>query len=134
MLVEGWPAVDKLRVPPALDWIGFDRYGVIDPSTDEQWLADLETVRAARTRADQKIVLVADTQWLPMYGSAGVKPEDMAWIISRYYQLAATDPDVIALIGYVWPGGLDGAEQLGARSLPKNALDLFKEIGAQIIR
>jgi hypothetical protein len=134
MLVEGWPAVDELRVPPALDWVGFDRYGVIDPATDEQWLADLETVRAARTRADQKIVIIADTQWLPLYGSAGVKPEDMAWIISRYYQLAATDPDVIALLGYTWPAGLDGVEQLGARSLPSNALDLFKEIGALIIR
>jgi len=38
------------------------------------------------------------------------------------------------LVGYVWPGGLDGADQLGARGLPTNALDLFKEIGAQIIR
>jgi hypothetical protein len=58
----------------------------------------------------------------------------MDWIISRYYQLAATDPDVIALVGYVWPGGLDGAEQLGGRGLPMNAQNVFREIGAQIIR
>ena len=132
--IEAYPVVTQIRVPETLDWIGFDRYDTADPAKDRAWLADLETVRAARTRTDQKIVIIASTQWLPYYQTdAGVLPEDMAAVAYSYYHIAVSDPDVIALVGYLWPGGLDDPRQLGARNLPENVQQALREIGRRII-
>lgn len=135
MTIEAYPVVNQIMVPQELDWVGFDRYDTVDPEHDETWLADLKTVRAARTRSDQKIVIVASTQWLPYYQTeAGVRPEDMEAVAYSYYRLAASEPDVIALLGYLWPGGLDDPAQLGARNLPDNVQQSLREIGEEIIR
>ena len=106
----------------------------LDPTKDSTWLSDLNMVRSARTRDDQKIVIVASTQWLPFYQTdAGVSPSDIGAVAYNYYKLASSDPDVIALIGYLWPGGLDDHEQLGARNLPNNVLLILEQIGQLVI-
>jgi hypothetical protein len=134
LVIEAHPVVNKMIVPQSLDWIGFDRYSTREPAQDEAWLKNLETIRAARTRSDQKIVIVASTQWFPHYQiEAGISPADMEAMIYSYYHIAASDPHVIALAGYMWPGGLDDPAQLGARSLPENVQQSFREIGKQII-
>lgn len=135
--IEAGQAVNQIMIPKQLDWIGFDRYATVDPEHDRKWLADLKAVRAARTRGDQKIVIVAETQWLPMYQTVGgVRPEDMARIAESYYRVAASDPEVVALIGYLWPAELGdqaGDGRLGARELPNNVKQTLRRIGKQII-
>lgn len=134
MSIEAWKAIDHIMVPKELDWIGFDRYDSVDPAHDQKWLADLKAVTSARTRHGQKIVIVASTQWLPYYQKdANVRPEDMGRIAESYYHVAESQPGVIALVGYLWPGGLDGPSQLGARDLPRNVQQILRKIGEQII-
>ncbi len=132
--IEAHPAVSQILVPDMLDWVGFDRYVPNDPVTDSVWHDSLEKVRGALSRSDQKIVIVAGMQWLPSYQSdAGISPEDMEAMIYSYYHIAASDPDVVALAGYIWPGGLDHPAQLGARNLPENVQKAIRAIGRKII-
>lgn len=131
--VEAYGTTRQTMAPPALDWVGFDRYGTADPATDAAWQADLAAVRAALTRPEQRILLVVETFWLPMYGRAGVQPEQIGILAENYYRFAAAQPDVIGLIGYLWPGGLDGKEQLGARNLPENVRETYRAIGEKIL-
>jgi len=134
MAVEAYPVLDRVMVPESLDWIGFDRYDSADPEHDWAYLADLATVSAARTRDGQRIVIVASTQWLPYYlTDAGIRPEDMGAVAWSYYRLAASHPEVVALIGYLWPGGLDDPEQLGARNLPDGVRQSLRVIGEKIV-
>ncbi len=135
MSIEAYPVVKQIMIPESLDWIGFDRYDSVDPKNDKAWLADLETVRKARTRKSQKIVIVASTQWLPFYlKDAGIHPKDMEKIAWSYYYVAKSQPDVIALVGYLWPGGLDDPKQLGARNLPDNVKKALRKMGREITK
>ncbi|ADI15573.1 hypothetical protein Trad_2465 [Truepera radiovictrix DSM 17093] len=133
MMVEAYSALDRMFVPEAIDWVGFDRYGTLDPARDRAWLADIAKVRAALSRKDQKLVLVAETFWLPAYGEMGYPPRSMGEVAYRYFAYATHHPDVIALIGYLWPGGLDAPDQLGARDLPTEVQQVYKRIGAATI-
>lgn len=132
--IEAYPVLDKFLVTDQLDWLGFDRYDSVDPYNDAEWLSDLNTVSNSRTNAEQKIVIVASTQWLPYYNDAGIKPEDMASIASSYFDVANSQEDVVAVIGYLWPSGLDAPEQLGARHLPNNVQKTLIEIGKLITK
>lgn len=132
LVVEAYTELAELRVPAQVDWLGFDRYGVADPEHDPEFLQDLETLKTKRTRADQKIFLVLEGQHWPEYNAYGFPPEAMGGIAMGYYQLAAHDPDIVGLLGYLWPGGLDGPPQLGTRDLPEAALDVHRQIGAAI--
>ncbi len=125
--------VGQIMVTDDLDWIGFDHYDSLDPEHDPEWLSDLDTVDAARTRVDQKIVIVASTQWLPYYLEANIKPEDMEQVVTSYHNVAKSYSGVIALIGYLWLGGLDHSEQLGARDLPLNVKESLINVGNSII-
>jgi hypothetical protein len=134
--IECWRVVNQVMVPTELDWISWDRYDVPDPESDQRWLADLKTVRAARTRPDQKIVIIANTHWKTYFKDAGVRPADMGAPAASSYRVAASDPDVVALIGYLWPGGIDPAHpgELGARDLPENVRQIYRQIGQRIIQ
>ncbi len=135
-VIEAWQVVNQIMIPAELDWVGWDRHDVADPEHDKRWLADLETVRAARTRPDQKIVIIANTHWKTYYKDAGARPADMGAVAASSYRIAASDPDVVALIGYLWPGGIDPAHpgQLGARDLPENVRQTYRQIGRQIVQ
>ena len=133
MVIEASQVVNQIMIPIELDWVGIDDYGIIDPEHDANWLAQLNKVSTARSRADQKIVIIANTQWLPYFKSdAGINPSDMEAIANSYHRLAVSYPDVVALVGYSWPGGLDDPKQLGARSLPANVQQSFRTIGLEI--
>ncbi|RMF73297.1 MAG: hypothetical protein D6738_09095 [Acidobacteria bacterium] len=79
------------------------------------------------------MVIVMDAQWRPDYFLLGWSQETMAEVAANYYTLAESDPDVIALIGYLWPGGLDLPVQLGARELPPVVQDEYVSIGRSIL-
>lgn len=132
LLVEATPTLDALVVPREVDWIGFDRYGVANPNADAGYLDELARLKARRSRPDQRIVLALDAQWLPLFDEVGLAPGDMASVARSYAALAARDTSVVALIGYLWPGGLDAADQLGARDLPAEVQATYREIGAGI--
>ena len=130
--VEAGAALDTLTIPAAIDLVGFDRYDTREPSTDATWLGDLDRLVALRTRPEQRIVLVMDTQWRDYYGEAGVPPEGMAGVARSTVEVAASTPEVVGILGYVWPGGLDMPTQLGARELPSSVTDVYREIGAAV--
>lgn len=128
-VVEASQAISSLTVPTQVDWVGMDRYGSANVTTDASWLADYQAIKAKRSGAHQKIVLIMDSQWLPLYGTAGYPPSAMADVNRHYFELAQSDPDVIGIIGYLWAGGLGGPDHLGMRNLPSNVLDENKRIG-----
>ena len=132
LVVEAYSELAALEVPSAVDWLGFDRYGVADVTQDPEFLADLATLKAKRTRADQRIVLVLEGQHWPEYTDYGFPPAAMGGVAASYYELAATDADIVALLAYLWPGGLDGPTHLGTRDLPEEALSVHRLIGATI--
>ncbi len=130
--VEAAPVLDSMQVPTSVDWIGFDRYNIFDPAVNATYLADLAKLKSKRSN-QQKIVIISDTKWQPYYAQTfGVSAAAMGPTIQSYYDLAATDPDVIGLIGYLWPGGFDEPAQLGARSLSPQIQDLLKAQGSAI--
>ena len=132
-IVEAFWVLDALVVPEQIDIVGFDRYAIPDPETDLRYLADFAKLKAARSRPDQKILLVADSQWLPLYGSAGFPQEAMAAVGRSSLNLAVSDPDVVGIIGYTWPGGLGDPQQRGLRNLPDSVQNVYKEFGRAVV-
>lgn len=130
--VEAYPVINDLIVPSSADWIGFDKYGVYNPDEDIDYLADLSLLKSKRSSPEQKIIIIIDDQWLPIYGWAGYAPADIEGMVQNYYELAASDTSIIGLIGYLWAGGLDDPEQLGVRNLPQIVIDKNAEIGWMI--
>ncbi len=132
LLVEAYPVLNELQVPTSVDWIGFDRYGIFNPGGDAVYLNDLATLKSKRSNR-QKIVLIEDTQWRPSYRkSAGIEPNMMGPTFNSYYALAAADPDVIGLLGYIWPSGFDSPDALGARGLPADMQAILINQGKSI--
>ncbi len=116
-------------MPQSIDWVGFDQYGTVDPGQDAMFLANLAALEAKLTRPEQRLVLVPDTLWPPDYVQLGLPPELMGDVTANDLLLALFNPRVVALIGYLWPGGLDSPVQLGARQLPPKAQEKITWIG-----
>lgn len=131
-IIEAPDGIRDLQVPLSIDWIGFDRYAVAKPDTDPEYNSELALLKSKRSRSGQKILLVMDAQWLPFYGEAGYLPRRMKAVASRYYHLAKSDPDIVGIIGYLWPGGFDDRAQMGARHLPSKVIDEHVRIGKLI--
>jgi chitodextrinase len=130
--IEAYPQVANMVVPASVDWIGFDQYFIFDPLNNSQYLGYLSALKSKRSN-NQKIFIIADAHWVPIYGSEGnVTPADMINTVQSYYDLAVSDPDVIGLIEYEWPGGFDGEGSLGARNLPQAVIDRLKDQGRMI--
>ncbi len=132
MFVEAYPVLNSLSVPTSVDWVGFDRYEIFDPTTSTLFLNNLNTLKSKLSTASQKIFLVIDDQWLPFYGAAGFTPDTIRYIVQNYYNLAASDTSIIGLIGYLWAGGLDDPGQLGVRDMPQSVINKNVEIGRMI--
>ena len=134
MIIEAAPAIDALVVPASVDLVGFDRYGVPDPDTNPAYLANLASLKARRSRPDQRIVIVMEGQWLPAYDSPGHDETLMAMVAQRYHALAQGDPEVLAMLCYLWPGGFDDPRQKGSRNLPAAVIAEHVRIGRTITR
>lgn len=134
LLVEAYPVLEQLVVPEAVDWVAFDRYGVLDPARDPAYLSDLATLKGRRSRPGQRLLLIMEAQWLPVYAEYGVEPGAMAGVAESYYRLAQRDTTVIGLVGYLWAGGPDGPGQLGARELPADVRAAYTRIGLDILQ
>ncbi|MBI3035757.1 hypothetical protein HYY71_05540 [Candidatus Woesearchaeota archaeon] len=133
LIIEGWPSVRELRVPASVDWIGFDRYAVRNPMTDAAYQNEYAILKSKRSTPNQKIMIVMDGSWYASaHGAAGISQSDMAQVAANYYNLAQSDPDVIAIGTFLWPNGLDPADRVGSRSLPQNVKDEHRRIGQLI--
>lgn len=130
IFVEAYTVVDSLVVPPSVSWIGFDRYGVFDVSTDSSYLAQLATLESKRSTPQQKIMLVFDQQWNSAFWPGGTQPDTMRYVFEKYYDLALADTNVIGLAGFTWPG--IGVGWLGARHLPQAVLNKTAQVGKMI--
>ncbi len=104
----------------------------VDPGSDKRYLQNLRDLKSRRTTSEQKIVIVFEAQWMPDYGKAGYQKEAMAELAERYYRLANSDPDVIGMVGFAWPGGLGGPDRFGARNLPESVKAEHRRIGLAI--
>lgn len=133
LLVEAYPALGMLAVPENVDWVGFDRYYILDPATDSTFQADWATLKAARSRPDQKLVWILDTHFTTGHEVAGLTPDDMLKVAESSTAFATTEPDVVAVLGYLWPGGLEGPQQKGARELPSAVIDFYKSYGTAVL-
>ena len=132
LLVEAYNQIVNMQVPTSVDWLGFDRYFMFNPSTNASYLQNLADLKSKRSSANQKIFIVADNNWIPSYGTAGQTAANMDIVIQDYYNLAASDSDIIGMLAWVWPSGFDETSQIGARDLPQNVKDKNMEIGNKI--
>jgi hypothetical protein len=134
MLIEAAPAIGALVVPRAVDLIGFDLYGVADPAADPAYRSRMAELKARRSRPDQRLVVVMEGQWLPAYDGQGVDAGLMATVAQRYFALAESDPEVVAMVGYLWPGGVAGPWHRGSRNLPPAVIAEHVRLGKAITR
>lgn len=129
---EAASKISSLTIPSSVDLIGLVHYAVPNPDTDPAILSELAQLKAKRTSTAQKIFLVMDAQWLPFYGEAGYPETYMASIATAYYNLAISDPEIIGIFGYTWPGGMDDSQQKGTRNLPESVIAEHIRIGKLI--
>ena len=134
MLIEAAPAIGALVVPRSVDLIGFDQYGVVDPDSNPVYRAHLAQLKARRSRPEQRLVVVMEGQWLPAYDGQGVDAGLMATVAQRYVALANSDPEVLAMVGYLWPGGVAGPGHRGSRNLPPAVISEHMRLGKAITR
>jgi len=134
MMIEAYPALEAMQVPVAVDWLGFDHYFIADPRVDPVFQSEFEIIKSKRSRDDQQLVLILDAHYIDLGhgGLAGLSPADMKGVATSYYDLARTETDVVALIGYCWPGGFDLPDALGARQLPETVRAEYARIGKAI--
>src|SRR5258708_6044338 len=97
---------NSMVIPTAVTHVGFDKYGVLNPSTDTTYLTALSNLKAKRTNS-QAVLLIMDSSYL-YSGEAdiGLQSTDIKTMDDNYLALAQTDSSIIGMMGYAWPGGL----------------------------
>ena len=136
MLVEAYTTVNQLKVPSSIDWIGFDHYFIKDPKNNPAFLNELSIIKSKLSTENQHIVLIMDSHFIEEgHGDfGGINKNEMGIVANSYYELALSEPKVVALIGYTWPGGFDTPTMLGARQFPQHIKDEYRRIGKEITK
>ena len=132
MVIEAPDLIDDLILTDDIDWIGFDRYGTLDPKNDSEYLSLLNLIKSKRTNTNQKLVIIMESQWLDFYTQAGFDESILTPMASSYYELAKSEEDVIALISYLLPGGFDTPDQKGFLDLEQENRATIEAIGREI--
>jgi hypothetical protein len=133
MVIEAPDVIDNLVITDNIDWIGFDRYGTLDPLNDQEYLSRLNKIKSKRTNSNQKLVIIMESQWTNIYNLAGLKEDILIPMAESYYNLAKKEKDVIALISYLLPSGFDTPDQKGFLDLKPEVQLKIIEIGSEII-
>ncbi len=119
---------EGLAVPT--DAVGYHQYRISDPRTDPLFQTNVDLIKAhARGRA---FVYVLDAWWTPEHGDAGLQPDDMAEVARNYWQMAADDPDAVAMVGFHWSAPPGAAGAAGAGDLPETVGWVYRRIGSEI--
>ena len=130
-VVFAYPSVDdSLIIPESYDWVGFDCYDGFDacgsPGLLRRSVPDyLATLRSKKT-ALQRLILIppAFQQELTMSEAQIVD------IVDRYQQVAVTDPEVVAVIPFLWPDLV--GDNLGGRSMA-TVVHRYRQLGADLL-
>lgn len=127
LIVEAYSQVSKLVVPNSASWVGFNQYTIFDPALDNEYQQRYQVLKNKRTSAHQKMVIIGDVWWgANRHGLKGISQEDMAKVALNYYYFASRDPEVVALLGFLWPSFPEG---VGARELPLGVINTWRQIG-----
>ncbi|MEK7603668.1 MAG: hypothetical protein AAB461_00930, partial [Patescibacteria group bacterium] len=130
IVVEAWKSVSNLVVPESMSWIAFDKYGVKDPATNAEYKSLYATLKSRRSSSSQNTFIVGDAWWAAgLHGANGITLADTAGVALNYYNFAKNDPDIVALIGFLWASFSEGT---GARDLPASTKATYKLIGQSI--
>lgn len=133
MVIEAPDVINNLIITDDIDWIGFDRYGTLDPLNDPEYLNRLALIKSKRTNNNQKLVLIMESQWLDFYTNEGFEESVLINMANSYYELAKKEKDVIALISYLLPSGFDTPDQKGFLDLNLDVKETIKTIGHKIV-
>lgn len=136
MLVEAYTAVRLLGtlgmpIPPAVGYVGFDRYGTLRPDTDPFYNADYNALKS-RLGSGRKMVIVGESQWVPYYTEQGFAPDEMGPMFDSYREVARR-PEVGAFVLYSYQNGFEGPDFIGAEGLPQAVLDRHIAAGTEMI-
>ncbi|WP_299118756.1 hypothetical protein [uncultured Winogradskyella sp.] len=133
MVIEAPDVINQLIITNDIDWVGFDRYGTIDPKNDSDYLSRLELIKSKRTNSNQKLVLIMESQWLDFYSDAGFEESILIDMANSYHELAQSEDDVIALISYLLPSAFDAPDQKGYFDLLPEVKTAIRTIGNEIV-
>ena len=134
LIIEAYPSLTDLRVPEAVDWIGFDRYFIKNPVTDSDFQQNWKTLKSKMSNPDQRIMIIMDTHYIDWaHGDYGnIALDQMDDVADNYYTLAKADEQVIGILGYFWPNGFDIEGSIGARGMPQSVKTKYEQIGEEI--
>lgn len=134
LMVEAYLAVEEMIVPASVDWVGFDHYFIKDPSTENDFQAELALLKTKITE-EQSIILVLDSHFIPLYhGLAKITKNNLDAVARNYYTVANSDKQIVGMIGYYWPNGFEFENATGARGLPEHVRNEYDRIGKAITR
>jgi hypothetical protein len=133
MVIEAPDSINQLIITDNIDWVGFDRYGTIDPENDPEYLQRLQLIKSKRTNQNQKLVLIMESQWLDFYTEAGFEESILIDMSKSYFELAKKEEDVVALISYLLPSAFDSPDQKGFLELTPQIQQAIREIGNEIL-
>jgi hypothetical protein len=141
--VEAYQMVDpssperngRVVIPKNVDWVGFDHYGTRNPATDPTYQKEFDVLKSKMTSL-QKLIIVFESEYYdPMYAEAGASEYAMKTVFNNYVAFANANPNCIALLGWLWPGGaspVEGNRHLGARELPVTVQGEYVRVGKLI--
>ena len=134
MIIEAYPAVDELIIPESVDYVGCDKYFVKDPLNDRGYVDLLENI-INKSYDHQQIFIIMDTHFISHHHKdyGNIELDMMGDVANSYYELAKSNDKIIGIIGYVWPSGFDDNSSIGARNMPQEVIDIYKQIGLKII-
>ncbi len=132
MMVEAFDDTRPVSIIPEIDLWGFDHYFLRDPGADPAFMTQLNDA-AAKLAPRQKLALIMDANYTDVHEYFGLKPEDMGDVAKNYLTLAQSRTDIAALLGYTWVS-IDGLHEFGARNMPPEVVETYRQIGQIITR
>ncbi len=130
-VVFAYPSVDdSLIIPQSYDWVGFDCYDGFDacgnPSLLRRSVPEfLGTLREKKT-AGQRLILIPPA----FQQDLAMSEAQIVAIVDRYQQVAATDPEVVAVVPFLWPDIV--GDNLAGRSMASVA-HKYRQLGASLL-
>jgi len=132
LLVEACRIEGPPPIPPELTLWGLDCYTIPDPANTYYLMAFLNAALWS-LHDGQRTVLAMDADHTSYHQAAGLAREDMADIARIYADLALSTPQVVGMIGYTWPGGIDNLHERGLRNLPPELIEAHREVGLLLL-
>ncbi|MTB51112.1 hypothetical protein [Lewinella sp. W8] len=136
MIIEAYPSLDDLRIPEAIDWVGFDQYFIKDPNTNDEFQENWQKLHRKLSDPSQRIMVILDSHYIDWaHGDYGnIEIEQMGEVARNYYDLAVQDKRVIGILGYFWPNEFDIPGSTGARGMPRNVISEYEIMGKSITK